>query len=145
MRIYALATAVVIAGCSPGPAPEPVAETPGAVLLNQAPYNDVLPGGGGTGTVDFHGRIRHFAIGGLGVAGSAIAIIQTSGEVYRLNSVAAFGGTYRRAASMPVIRGQASGGLWLQNENGAIVHLADPPGGRMPDIGSDAVSIVLND
>ena len=106
-----------------GPAQSDLAEAPGTVELNQAPPNDVPFGGGGTGTVFFHGKIYRFAIGGMGVDGSAVAIIQTSGEVYRLADIAQFPGTYRRAPSGSIAPGQPGGGLWLQNEHAVTMHL----------------------
>jgi hypothetical protein len=121
-----------------------IAEVPGTVELNQAPPNDMLVGGGGNGTVDFHGTIYHFAIGGLGVQGSAVAIIQTSGEVYRLGDIANFPGNYRRTTDTSFVSGPVSGGLWLQNEHATIMHLRVPQGGQMPDIGADAVRVVVD-
>jgi hypothetical protein len=134
----------ILAACGAGPAQSDLAEVPGTVELNQAPPNDVPFGGGGTGTVFFHGKIYRFAIGGLGVDGSAVAIIQTSGEVYRLSNMGQFPGTWRRAPSGAVAPGQPGGGLWLQNEHAVTMHLRSPPGGRMPDIGSDGVRVVLD-
>ena len=134
----------ILAACSAGPAQSDLAEAPGTVELNQAPPNDVPFGGGGTGTVFFHGKIYRFAIGGMGVDGSAVAIIQTSGEVYRLANIGQFPGTWRRAPSGSIAPGQPGGGLWLQNEHAVTMHLRTPPGGRMPDIGSDAVRVVLD-
>jgi hypothetical protein len=138
--------ALLLAACGNGAAPaQPdVVRVPGTVELNKALPNDVPPGGGGTGTVFFHGTLYHFAIGGLGVEGSAVAIMQTSGEVYRLQDIARFPGTYRRAPDAPPNPGQADGGLWLQNEYATIVHLQVPPQGRMPDLGGDALRIVLD-
>ncbi len=134
----------ILAACSAGPAQSDLAEAPGTVELNQAPPNDVPFGGGGTGTVFFHGKIYRFAIGGIGVDGSAVAIIQTSGEVYRLADIGQFPGTWRRAPSGSIAPGQPGGGLWLQNEHAVTMHLRTPPGGRMPDIGSDGVRVVLD-
>ncbi len=92
-----LSLALAACGTGAAPAPSHVAQAPGTVELNNAPPNDVPPGGGGTGTVFFNGTLYRFAIGGLGVEGSAIAILQTSGEVYQLADIARFPGTYRRA------------------------------------------------
>ena len=131
-------------GTSATSAQSALPEMPGTVELNQAPLNDVLVGGGGTGTVFFHGALYHFAIGGLGVDGSAVAIVQTSGEVYRLTDIAQFPGIYRRAPASSIVPGQPVDGLWLQNGRAAIMHLRVPPGGRMPDIGTDAVRVVLD-
>jgi hypothetical protein len=80
----------------------------------------------------------------MGIDGSAVAIIQNPGEVYRLKDIAQFPGTYRRAPSASVISGRPGGGLWLRNERATIIHLRVPPGGRIPDIGSDAVRVVLD-
>ncbi len=129
---------------APPPRNRMLRECPAAVELNTALPNDVPPGGGGTGTVFFHGTLYHFAIGGLGVEGSAVAIMQTSGEVYKLQDISRFAGTYRRAPGASPIPGQADGGLWLQNEYATIVHLQVPPQGRMPDLGGDALRIVLD-
>jgi hypothetical protein len=143
--VLAASLSLVLAACGTGtaPAPSDLAQAPGSVELNQAPPDDVPPGGGGTGTVFFHGNIYHFAIGGLGIDGSAVAIIQTSGKVYRLVEITRFPGTYRRAPAASVIPGQG-GGLWLQNEHATVLHLSDPPQGRMPDIGDDALRVVLD-
>ncbi len=120
-----------------------VKEVSGAVELNQGPPSDALVGGGGTGTVFAFGKLHHFAIGGDGIYGDSVAILQTTGEVYRLHDISAFPGRYRRAPAGSVGgTGQATG-LWLQNERATLIHLLPPPGGRMPNIGDDAVLIVL--
>jgi hypothetical protein len=142
----AASLSLALAACGTGTVPvqSGIAEVPGTVELNQAPTGDAALGGGGFGTLDYHGTIYRFAIGGLGVDGSEVAIIQTSGEVYGLHGIALFSGTYRRmpaAISTPV---PTKGGLWLQNENATIMHLQAPPQGRMPDIGNDAVRVVLD-
>ena len=138
---------LILAACGLGSLPprSDVAEVPGAITLNNGPINDLPSAGGGTGTVYFHGNTFRFAIGGDGVDGSAVAIIETSGEVYHLDDIAQFAGVYRRATNASSIAGASSGGLWLQNQHGTTIHLRTPPGGRMPDIGHDAVSIVLEE
>jgi hypothetical protein len=137
---------LALAACGTGapPAQSNVAQAPGTVELNGAPPNDVPAGGSGTGTVFFHGTLYRFAIGGMGVEGSAVAIIQTSGEVYQLQDIARFPGTYRQSPSAAISAGQSSGGLWLRNEHATILHLNVPPQGRLPDLGGDALRIVLD-
>ena len=113
--------------------------------LNQAEATNDMPlGGAGAGTVDVGGKVYHFAIGGVGVDGAAVSVIQTVGEAYRLNgSISGFPGTYRRAPSASVIPGKPGGGLWLQNERRDSDPPSGPAGGRMPNIGDDGVLIVL--
>jgi hypothetical protein len=145
--VLAASLSLILVACGSGSLPtrSDVAEVPGAITLNNGPINDLPSAGGGTGTVYFHGNAHRFAIGGDGVDGSAVAIIETSGEVYRLDDIAQFAGVYRRASSVSPVAGASSGGLWLQNDHGATIHLRTPPGGRMPDIGHDAVRIVLEE
>ena len=138
---------LILAACASGSLPtrSDVADVPGAIALNNGPITDLPSAGGGTGTVYLHGKTYRFAIGGDGVDGSAVAIIETSGEVYHLDDIAQFAGVYRRAASASSVAGASNGGLWLQNQHGTTIHLRTPPGGRMPDIGHDAVSIVIEE
>jgi hypothetical protein len=142
------ALSFLLAACASGYSAAPsdvVAEVPGAIELNNVPTTDVPLGGGGTGTVYFHGQAYRFAIGGEGVDGSAVAIIQTSGEAYHLDDIARLAGRYKRTTNASMTADRQSGGLWLQNQNGIVIHLRPPTGGRMPDIGDDAVSIVLEE
>jgi hypothetical protein len=144
---FATVLSLTLVACGTGDtvAPADFGELPGTIELNQGEAtNDVPLGGGGTGTVDVGGRVYHFAIGGVGVDGAGVSVIQTVGEAYRLKgSISGFPGTYRRAPSASVIAGKPGNGLWLQNERGTLIHLLVPPGGRMPNIGDDGVLIVM--
>ena len=126
-----------------GADPSDIAELPGNIELNQGPTYDLPLGGDGTGTVFFHGQMYRFNISGLGLDGSAVAAIQTTGQAYRVHDIARFVGTYRRAPSGASLPAQAPAGLWLQNEQGTIIHLDTPPQGKMPDIDGDGVLIVF--
>jgi hypothetical protein len=136
----------VLVGCGPATvtATPGGTQAPGTIDLNQTSSDDALVGGGGSGTVAFNGRVYHFAIGGLGVDGSAVAILATTGEVYRLGDIAQFPGTYRQASAGASQPSQDSGGLWIQNEHGVIIHLKAPPQGQVPALHDDAVRVVLD-
>ena len=131
-----------LAGCATRP-PAPKGEPPnGTVELNQATTYDTM-GGGGKGQVFFGGQAYRFTIGGLGVDGSAIAVIASSGEVYRLGDIAQFPGTYRRMTDPQPVADKV-GGLWLRNETGTVLYLRDPPNVRLPLPSGDGVRIVLD-
>jgi hypothetical protein len=144
---FATVLSLTLVACGTGGtvAPADFGELPGTIELNQGQAtNDVPLGGAGSGTVDVGGKVYHFAIGGEGVDGAAVSVIQTVGEAYRLRgSISGFPGTYRRAPSASVVPGKPGGGLWLQNERGTLIHLLVPSGGRMPNIGDDGVLIVM--
>jgi hypothetical protein len=134
----------LLSACGPRNVSTPPADAaPGSVELNQGPPKDSFTGGSGSGTVMFNGQAQQFAIGGIGVDGAAIAVLRTSGKVYRLDNIADLTGTYRRAPADAVPAGQVGSGLWLRNEHGTLLHLLAPPQGRIPDIGTDGVRIVL--
>ncbi len=138
-----LATLLLLAACAPHTPSPPAEAVSGTVELNQGPPSDKLVGGSGSGTVVFHGQELPFAIGGVGVNGGGIAVLQTSGEAYHLDDIASFPGTYRRAPADVVPAALVGNGLWLRNEHGTLLHLVVPPQGRMPDIGTDGLRIVL--
>jgi hypothetical protein len=136
----------LLAGCGTGAAPATSGATqaPGTIELNRTSSGDALVGGGGSGTVAFNGMVYRFAIGGLGVDGSAVAILATTGEVYQLGDIAQFPGTYRQASAGAPRPSQDSGGLWIQNEHGVIIHLRAPPQGQVPALHDDAVRVVMD-
>ena len=126
------------------PIPTDRTQAPGTVEWNQAPPNDTPEGGGGAGTVFSGGHLYHFSVGGLGVNGSAVAVIQTTGQVYRLANMAQFPGTYRQASPDAPPPMSDPSGLWLSNQQGVLIHLKIPAQGRMPTLGADAVRILLD-
>ena len=143
--VLAVGLSLALTACVPNRAPmqSSVPGAPGTVELNQGAPDDALVGGSGTGTVSFHGQLYRFAVGGVGVDGAAVAVLQTSGEVLHLDDLASFPGVYRRVSRDSVAPGQSNDGLWLRNEHGTIMHLKVPPQGRMPDIGTDGLRVAL--
>ena len=85
-----------------------------------------------------------FKVGGVGIGGVGLSTIEATGEVYNLNNLAQFPGTYGQARYGFAI-GTASGGdLWLQNEAGVIMHLKAKRAGLMLSLGGDAVIISMS-
>jgi hypothetical protein len=141
--IHLLGLLAALAACSPAGSTT-TAEKPGTIQLNQGPSSDIPPGGGGRGTLFFQNTLYSFTISGLGVDGSAVAIIQTTGQVYRLQDVSMFAGTYRKVPEGVELPAAAGNDLWLQNEHHTLMRLAAPPQGRLPNIDDDAVRVVMD-
>ena len=101
--------AAVAGGCSTSVkvGPEAVAGlTPdGTVDMNEVQVAYIGSGGGGSGTLFYHGGVYPFTIAGLGVGGIGASTISAEGEVYKLNNIAGFAGAY------------AAGTLWLRNRH----------------------------
>lgn len=140
MSHYILLALLLTAACTSATAPgrTDLGEVQGNIEMNQGPPNDVALGGGGNGTVFCNGQTYRFVIGGVGVDGSGIALLQTTGQVYQLRNISDLTGTYRKAPS-----NGPGPGLWLRNDKGTVIRIAVPPEGRIPDIGTDAVRIEL--
>src|SRR5262249_41879338 len=108
----------------------------------QAAY--IGSGAAGTGVLIFRGTQYPFKVGGVGVGGIGLSTIDARGEVYNLNKLAQFPGTYGQARYGFAI-GTASGGdLWMQNESGVILHLKAKREGLMLSLGGDAVVISMS-
>jgi hypothetical protein len=145
---FALGTLLLLAGCSSSVklGPEAVAGlTPdGTVDMEQVQAAFIGSAGGGSGTLFYRGGTYPFAIGGLGVGGIGASTIDAAGEVYKLNGLQNFPGTYGQARYGFAIGNTSGGDLWLQNEKGVIMHLIAKRTGLMLSLGGDAVIISMN-
>lgn len=115
----------------------------GTVNMDEVQVAYIGSGGGGSGTLYYQGRAYPFAVGGLGVGGIGASTISAEGEVYKLNGVAMFPGTYGQARYGLAIGNASMGDLWLQNEAGVIMHLKAKRSGLMLSLGGDAVVISM--
>jgi hypothetical protein len=93
------------------------------VTIAERQFGLVLGGSEGSGTLTFKGRQYPFKLKGLS-AGLNVGISKMTavGEVYALNKVSDFPGTYTKLEASVAVGGGV-GGLRLQNENGVIMNL----------------------
>ena len=85
-----------LAGCGGASGPsEVMGHTPDATLeMQQAQAALLAVGGGGKGTITYHGRTYPFSMVGIGVGGIGVSSFEASGEVYNLEELALFSGSY---------------------------------------------------
>jgi hypothetical protein len=88
----------------------------------QAAYLD--SGSAGTGVLFFRGTEYPFEVGGFG-----LSPVEATGEVYNLQELGQFPGTYGQARYGFAISPLSGGDLWMQNEAGVIMHLKAKRGG----------------
>jgi hypothetical protein len=147
-RAIALAALGMVAACSSqgvqiGPDAVAGKVPDGRVEMREVQVAYIGSGSSGGGTLHFRGRRYPFTISGLGVGGVGASTIDADGEVYNLRDVVAFGGTYGQAR-YGFAFGSASGGdLWMQNEQGVIMHLKAKRSGLMLSLGGDAMLISM--
>jgi hypothetical protein len=115
----------------------------GSIDMQEVQVAYLASGGGGHGTLFYHGNAYPFTIGGLGVGGIGASTISASGEVYKLNSLAQFPGAYAEGRYGFAIGDRSGGDLWLQNESGVILHLKAKREGLMLSLGGDAIVISM--
>lgn len=125
--------------------PESVAGlTPDATVdMNQVQVAYIGNAGGGSGTLFYHGRSYPFSVGGLGIGGIGASTIDAAGEVYKLNNLSQFPGSYAQASYGFAFGTKSAGDLWLQNEAGVIMHLKAKREGLMLSLGGDAVVVSM--
>jgi hypothetical protein len=140
------AAAMLLAACSnqdPAPASVQGQAPDGTVEMHEVQAAYIGSGSGGGGTVFFHGRSYPFRVGGVGVGGIGLSTVEARGEVYNLQSIEQFPGTYAQGRYGFAI-GTASGGdLWLQNDSGVVMHLVAKREGLMLSLGADAIEITM--
>ncbi|HSU04481.1 MAG TPA: hypothetical protein VLI93_02825 [Acetobacteraceae bacterium] len=115
-----------------------------AIAADLSNADAIGSGGGGQGTLYYHGQAYPFIVAGLGVGGIGASTVSASGEVYKLNSTAQFPGAYAQARYGFVVGNTSGSGLWLQNESGVIMHLKAKREGLMLSLGGDAVVIKMH-
>jgi hypothetical protein len=143
----AAGSAVSAVGGATGTAlgPDAVAGKPvsGTVTMQSVQAAYIGSGTTGGGTLRFRGRPYAFNITGAGIGGIGASTINATGEVYNLASPAQFAGTWGQARYGYAVGSASGGDLWLQNESGAIMHLAAQRTGLMLSLGADAMVITL--
>lgn len=143
----AFAALLSLASCSSsvkvGPSAVAGLTPDGTVDMNEVQVAYLGSAGGGSGTLFYRGGTYTFNIGGLGVGGIGASTIDAAGEIYKLNSLANFAGSYAQARYGIVFGDASAGDLWLQNESGVIMHLKAKRTGLMLSLGADAIAISM--
>jgi hypothetical protein len=143
----ALAALLSLANCSSsvqvGPGAIAGLTPDGTVDMQQVQAAYLVSGGGGNGTLYYRGSAYPFNIGGVGIGGIGASTIDAAGEVYKLNSVANFAGSYAQARYGIVVGNASAGDLWLQNDAGVIMHLKAKRTGLMLSLGADAIVVSM--
>ena len=115
----------------------------GTIQLTQVHAAYIGSGSTGNGTLTFKGKTYRFNVSGLGIGGIGVSKVNASGEVYGLESIEQFPGTYAQGRYGFAFGSTSAGDLWLKNESGVTLHLKAKREGLMLSLGGDAVSISM--
>ena len=96
----------------------------------------------GDGKLSFKGKDYPFSIDGLTLVDWGISRVNATGDVYNLDDVAKFGGTYVAAeAGLTLVGGV--GGMVLRNQNGVVLHVRSTSQGARLQLGTSGLTIKL--
>ena len=114
----------------------------GTIKIDETQVMFIVGGDLGAGTLNFQGKSYTFKTGGLKIGGIGAHRVHLTGDVYKLDNVADFAGTYFVAeAGITVIKGK--GGFWLKNSKGVTLHLKASAEGAALDIGVEGLKITM--
>jgi hypothetical protein len=115
---------VLAAGCSStatdGGATDPKA--PGHITIREGQVLRMGDGGAGEGTLIFRGWQHTFEAKNMILGGVGPGTVEIDGEVWNLEKVEDFAGTYHPAEA-DVRGGMGLSGIWMENEKGVRVHV----------------------
>jgi hypothetical protein len=120
-------------------------DTPsGTVEFEEKAFAIILGGESGQGTLNFQGEAHPFKLSGLSAGGAGYSEVKAKGDVYNLNDVADFAGTYGEGkAGITVAEG--AGGFWMQNDKGVSLHITSDTEGLALGLGAGAVTIEMTE
>ena len=97
---------------------------------------------GGQGTINYQGKTHAFSIHGVGVGGSGLQTITATGDVYNLDSLSDFPGTYTGPRSgYTLLKGKMH--AKLTNDKGVILYLTGHTQGIASSTGADTIEIKI--
>ncbi len=118
------------------------AQTTGIVHLRIVKVGFIVGGGGGQGTVTFHGTTYRLKIGGIGIGTIGVAEARLVGVAYHMHQVTDIVGTYGAAgASVAVVGGGKV--ARLQNDKEVVLELRGQQVGIEATLGLGGMNISL--
>lgn len=96
----------------------------------------------GDGTLTFQGKDHKFKVKGLSVIDVGISTISADGDVYHLEKVADFPGTFS-AAEAGIAIGGGSGAQVMKNQNGVLIKLTSKKAGVQLKLAPEGLKIEM--
>ena len=113
----------------------------GKVQIDETQFGFIVGGSAGGGNLEFKGKTYPFKIGGLSVgANFGVSKLSAAGEVYDLQDISKFPGTYVKLDGN-ITLGGGVGGMVLKNENGVIMRLNTTQQGIQLNLSANGVSV----
>ena len=124
--------------------PEEKGEPSGTVEIDEKEFRLILGGQKGTGILRFQGKEYPFKVSGLSVGGVGYAELKATGNVYKLEDVSQFPGTFSQFSAGATV-GKGIGGITLINENEVRMDLKTSTEGLALDIGAGGMKLTMEE
>jgi hypothetical protein len=138
-----------IAACSSMDAPVPVTVPTAQTVAGMEPSGTVsltekTVGGAtiGKGVLSFSGKKYPFNLVGSVIGPGGLSSVSVTGEVYKLDKLADFAGTYAQGSGQE-LETSGSADLWLENKAGVVMHLTGTQTGATLSLGRDEILIKM--
>ena len=95
-----------------------------------------------SGTLTYQGKTYDIEVSGLSAGDVGASKVETSGEVYHLNKLADFDGTYTAGTAEATVGGGASATA-MKNQNGVTINLVSTSQGLKFALGPSGVSMKI--
>lgn len=96
----------------------------------------------GDGVLKFNGKEYAFKVNGLSVIDIGISHISATGEVYHLEKVEDFAGTYT-AAEASIVVGGGVGAVAMKNQNGIVMKLTSTKKGAQLKLAPEGIKVKM--
>ena len=140
-KLTLLLAFLVVTACST----TPMTVDPNAsaqVEINATQTKMILGGSTGSGILDYDGNEHAFSIEGMNLGGVGIDTSQFTGNVYNLNKLEDFQGTYV-AADAAASADDGPDGTWMRNDDGVYVHLKTNTSSLKLEFGEAGIKLTL--
>jgi hypothetical protein len=136
-----LGLAIFSFGASAADAPK---KPSGTVSINETQFALIIGGSTGGGVLTYQGKQYPFKLSGMSLgANVGVSKLSASGEVYDLNDISKFSGTFSKLESS-ITLGGGVGGTVLRNENGVIMRLSSTSQGLQLNLSASGVTVKLD-
>jgi len=116
----------------------------GKVTINDTQLGFIIGGSWGKGVLSYNGRDYEFKIKGLKLGTIGISKVSAVGNVYNMNDLSKFSGTYIAGQAGIALAGGV-GGTVLENQNKVYIRLSSTQQGLALNFGIDGLTIKLKD
>jgi len=116
----------------------------GKIKIDDTQISFIVGGSWGKGVLSYKGVDYQFKIKGLKVGAIGVSKVSAVGNVYNMNDLSKFSGTYVAGQAGIVLAGGV-GGTVLENQNKVYIRLGSTQKGVALNLGIDGITIELTD